>query len=254
MRFVLFVVFIFSFASAIEINIQPDKKIDISNADINALKRYLLRKFHFHISPEGAKKIVKENRVLANEYLKKGLLTPTEKERLKIELETRFADEFVEHMQRTIKIPEETLKSYYYDHIKDFKNSDQANLVRYRFKDYKNALAFYEAAKKNEDTIDRLLKKYGGKEMFKGEIHVEKLREPLRSFVKNSAPKSFIPPIALRADAVDVYLIRSYKKNPKYKPFKEVKDKIEDILYKQTFKKERDKIIEKYRKKGLISE
>jgi hypothetical protein len=231
---------------AIEIQIKPDDKITVSTGDVNALKSYLKKKYRFHISEKGAKKVVKENRILANEYLRQGLFRNDEKKRLQIEIETRFADEFVEHLQRKIKISPEVVKSYYYDHLDEYKESDEVGLERFRFKNFQDAMKFYEEASSQPDERERILSKYNGKKIYKGEVKKERLRESISSFITKDAVGTFLPPMIGRADAVDVYYVYSYRPAKGHKPFEKVKKEIEDLLYKKTFAKEREKILSKY--------
>ena len=236
---------------AVEFDIQRDSSIEVTKSDVNALKRYLKEKFKFHISDKGARKVVKENRILANEYLKKDLLKKQDKDLLKIELEMKLADKFTEYLQRKIKIPENVLKSYYYDHREDYKQSDEVTLERIRFKNFDEAMKFYNEILKQKEKKDHLLKKYHGKVIYKGTVKKERLKNSIQSFLKEEMQNTYLPPMVLQADRIDVYYVHTYQKAKGYKPYIKVKKEIENILYKRTFNREREKILSRYSHEGL---
>ncbi|SMC10164.1 peptidyl-prolyl cis-trans isomerase [Nitratiruptor tergarcus] len=239
--------FLTSSLFAIEVDIKPDTPpIRVSKGDIFTLKNYLFKKFRFRIKEKGARKVVLENRILANEYLKQGLLTPREKNRIKIELEIKLADNFVTHLQKSIKISPEILKSYYYDHIKEYKKSDKVQIERIRFKSYQDALEFYKKVNQYPKDKDILLTQFKGKVIYQGTVEKERLKTNIASFLQKGKEHYAIPPIVVRSDIIDVYYIEKYIPSQGYKPFEEVKEEIENKLHKQLFAKKRKEILEKY--------
>lgn len=235
---------------AVEINITPDKAINVTQKDITTYKYYVKRKYNYVITDnKGAKKIIKENRILANEFLKKGFLDK-EKEYIKIMIEDYLADRYVQNIQRSIKIPEKVLYSYYLDHKDKFKEGAKVDIVRFSFKIYEDAVDFYNKAKRlhNEEAIKKLATQYKAQVKNYGWRDVNMLKKTFASFIKKDTKGYLVPPFILSKNVINVYYIRDYKKGEGYYPFKKVKEKIRNILYNKTFGHKREEILKQYKK------
>jgi len=243
----IFLVVIFAISGySIEVQINPDKKIDVSSADIAAMKFFLKKKYHLTVNDKGAKQLIKENRTLANAYLNSEYFKKKfNKNLFKIKTEMQLADNFVKELQREIKIPDKVLKSYYYDHLEDFKESPQVYLVRFSFKNYDDALNFYQNRLKS-DSID--VKDFNGTTRDIGYANIDKIREPLKSLIKENGKNYLSPPFIWAKDRYDVYYVKETKKSDGYKKFEQVKNRIKDILYQKTFNKKREEVIKEYLK------
>ena len=226
---------LFQNIAAIEYKIYPDKKVEVTQKDIDAIKKYFIDTLNFYISEEGARKIAYENRILANEYIKSKLF---KKDRAynKIAIEKLFADNYVKYLQETVSIPESVLKSYYLDHLSQYKKSDKVNLDIYHFKDFDTALHFYKSGTPQNTN--------NGKKKSIGWLSIEKLNKVLRGHIKKGQKGYFLPPL-LRDKGVDVVFVKDYKKAEGYKSFSEVKSEIRKHLYKKTFSNKRKEILQK---------
>jgi len=249
-RFLIFVIFLSLFSQstfALDIMIKPSKNYNqVSQADIKAMQEYVKRKYHLFLYKKSAKDAVIDSRILSNEYFKKRLFTPIEKKKLQIELEMRYADKYIDYLQRKIKIPEKVLKSYYYDNIEKFRTHPEVQFIRYRFNNYKDAYTFYQDLLLSKNP-KKIIEKYHPKVYQEPFVKITKLKEPYKSFVQSQKSGYPLPPIVVKKNVYDVFYIKNYKQENKYKPYEKVKKEIEDLLYKQTFAKRREEILKKYR-------
>jgi hypothetical protein len=221
---------------ALEIEMRPEKKIEVTNSDVEAIKEYTRKRYRFIMNEDGARKVVRENRILANEYVRQGLLSKKERDLIRIEVEKKLADAMVSKIQRRIRISDEVAKSYYKDHLDEFKKPDEIKIVRYRFKRFDDAVEFYKGSKKGV-----------GEKKDLGWKRIDSLKPAYRSFIEKGKEGYYLPPIIVGKNVYDVLYIEKYKNNDsKHIPYEEVKEKIKDLLYKKTFDRERAKILERY--------
>ncbi|BCD63186.1 hypothetical protein NitYY0826_P27 (plasmid) [Nitratiruptor sp. YY08-26] len=236
-RYFLAILLIATFSYGLQLSISPDKNVSVTKSDIDALKFYTKEKFHFIMNEDGAKKIAKENRILANAYLKEGLLTPFKKRVILIQVEKELADQYVKRLQKSIHLSEKVLKSYYYDHLKQFKKSDEVQLVQYRFKTFEDALTFYRNPKKG---LKYTKKNVGWKEL-------NRIVNPYRAIISSTKVGGYTPPFVVGKNTYDIFYVKNKKINKdSYIPFEKVKKNIAEILYKKTFDRAREKVLEKY--------
>ena len=248
-RNILIIGFFVITSFAIEIQLFPDKKINVTRSDLGEYKTYIKKKYNYVITDnEGAKKLIRENRILANEFLKNGMYKK-EKEYIKIMLEDYLADKYVQNIQRSIKIPEKVLYSYYLDNKEKFKKPSQVNIIRFRFKTYDDAADFYNKARTlhNEQAIKKLAMQHNAQIKDYGWRNVTTLKKNFTSFIKKNEKSYLIPPFIQNAQATNVYYIRDYKKEGDYYSFDKVKQKIRDILYAKTFEQKREEILKRYK-------
>jgi len=233
---VLFWTFFLCISSfAVTLHISPDEKVDVTAQDVDAMKQYVKDKFHFIMNENGAKKIVKENRILSNVYLKKGLLTPFEQSVLRIEVEKKLADNLIKKTQKKSILPEKVLKSYYYDHLQDFRKPDEIEVIRYRFGNFADAYKFYQGDKNVSYKKENL-----------GWRYVSSIKRPFNEFIVKNKKNYYTPPFVLGKQDIDVYYIADYKENKEnYFPYEKVKSRIERIIYARTFERDRRKYLEK---------
>ena len=247
--YIFLLLFFQNITFALNITIKPSKNYNqISQADIKAMQEYVKKKYHLFLYEKSAKDAVSDSRILSNEYFQNGLFTPTEKKKLQIELEMRYADKYIDYLQRKIKIPEKVLKSYYYDNIEKFKIDPKVQFLRYRFNNYNDAYSFYKDLLKSKDP-QKIVQKYHPQVYQEPFVKVPKLKEPYKSLIQPQKSGYPLPPIVVKKDAYDVLYVKSYKQGNKYKSYENVKREIEDLLYKQTFAKKREEILRKYKDK-----
>ena len=230
-------IFLLSFVIGANIQITPDSSLKIDQKDIAAMKSFVKKKYHFIMNEKGAKKIVKENRLLSDAYLKHNLLSDFEKRMIRIEIEKKLADNYVSYLQKKKSFPEKVLKSYYYDHIEEFKKPDEVKLILYKFSKYDDALHFLQ----NPKNVTSYSKQNLGWKYIKG------IKNPYRQFIKSGKKGYYTPVFVMGKNRYDIFYVEDYRDNKNnYFPYKDVRSQIERIFLNKTFEREREKILRQY--------
>ena len=248
MRVLITIFTLFSLIYGVELSVKPDQNgtdAPPSQSDIRELNGYYHKYFNIRISPKGAKRLVKENRALANAYLRRYGLDPQVEDRLRVISEFVLADEMVQRIQRSIQIPPEVVHSYYLDHLDQFKRDDKVKMRSFLFKTPDDAMAFY-MENKGESSLKRLeeaAKKYSLETLrdYK-EAPLKALSPYLRSHIKKGKKGYLLPP-QLSPSRYEVFYVEEYKEEKGYKPFDEVKEEIEKQLHQKRYIRDRKKII-----------
>ena len=245
-----FLLFIVVPLFAVEVEVRPDKdtNITISITEKNALKDFVKSTMNFILRDEGAYKIAKENRALANEYIKQKKLSSYDFARIKVEIEMYLATRFVKDIQRNIKLSDDVLLSYYKDNKERFKKSDEADIVLIFFNNYDDAAKFYENVRnKDFSYAKQLAKEYNATIKDYGFKKVTEFKSPTKEYLLQYKKAGvFLPPVVLSPNSVSILYVKGYKVGKGYKDFEDVKEDIRKFLYNKTFLRERNKILKKY--------
>ena len=234
---------------AVQIEVSSDTQIKVTPNELSIYKKYIKEKYHYIITDDkGARKLLEENKKLANAFIKSKYFNTSERLYLKIMIEDYLADRYVKKLQQSIKIPKKVVFSYYLDNKEKFKQKDKVYIIGYAFKNYKNAMEFYRQAYQLHDDskIDILAKRYGGVKKDYGWKDVSSLKKSFSSFIQKGQTHYLIPPFIHDRHHIRVYYIRGYKRGRGYIPFEKVRKQIEEILYAKTFEKKREEILKHY--------
>ena len=251
MKKILFFVLLTSFLFGVELHITPQKDINITSQDVDALKEYVLRTLKFHLSEKGAKRIVLDNRLLANEYLKKYKLSPFDKKYIQICVERYLADKMVQEYQKSIPIDEKVLLSYYLDHKEKYKKELKIEAVLFWFDDAKKAIDFYiQAQGKSFEGAKKLAQKLKGVMQEMGGVKpLSKFSQKVQKFIeKNPYVGYAMPPVIISPNSASVLYIKSYETEQGYKPFEDVKEQVKQEILQKAFAKMRNELLAKYKK------
>ncbi len=247
MKKIVVFIMIVAYSFAIQVKITPDKTIKMSNDDYSALKAYVQEVLKFHMSEKGARKIAKENRILANEYLKTKGLDKYDITKIKIMIETYLADKLIKDIQNNIKLPEKTLLSYYLDNKEQFRKGDTVDIISFEFDDMRKAIQFYNKVKdKDFDYAQKIADKEGVNTKVYNNQERDTMFNVIKKYVEKGKEKYFLPPITIQGH-VKVMYVQHYNKSNEYYSFEEAKDKIKKKLFDETFARERNKILAKYK-------
>jgi len=234
-----------SLVYGIELSVAPDRNTTPpSPAEVEALSGYYYKYFKIRIAPEGVKRLVRENRALANAYLERYGLDPQIQERLRVVGEFLLANEMVERMQRSVQIPKEVVHSYYLDHLDRFKREDRVKLYSFLFPTPEDAIAFY-LQNKGESSLEKLKKaaKEHSFTIFRDykETPVKALDPFLKANIKEGQGSYLLPPRL--SSQYEVFYVQSYTKGQGYKPFEEVREEIERELRQKRYLQDRKRIL-----------
>ena len=248
MKEILFISLLVSvlFAIKIDVKVDENKSITPTNREKDAFKSFSKETMRFNISDQGAYNLIKENRALANEYIKKFGISEFDKARLKVESEMYLANKMIKTIQQSISIPYEVLYSYYLDNKNQFKEGDKVDAIMFFFIDPDKAIDFYLKVKNEKINVNNLAKEFNFVQKKHVDLDVEKLKPVIKTILKKSKKKKYLLPPLIGSKYSVVMYIEKYKKSKGYKPFDKVKSVIEKKLYNETFIKKRNEILKKY--------
>jgi hypothetical protein len=232
---------------AVNVEIEEDKNISISNIEKDALKSFVKETMNFVLMDKAAFKIAKENRILANEYIKNYGINQYDKARIRVEIEMYLSNRLTKKIQQKVNLPREILYSYYLDNKEKFKKSDKVDIAIFFFKNPEEAIEFYTKYRnKSFEEMRKAVEKTGGMVKEYNSKEVEKLKDPIKTLLKmQKRSKILLPPI-VGVKYSSLLFVKRYHKGEGYKSFDEVKNTIKKLLYDKTFLKMRNEILKKY--------
>ncbi len=211
---------------------------------IQAFEEYLRKTRHFR--PQKHSELdrnLKEDWLLANRFVTEGM-SPKEKAFITNMLNRELARMEVERIQRSVKISDDVPRSYYMDHLEDYKLRPILSFDIYTFKTVEKAEAFYEYTKKH--TAEEAAA-YAKKEKIKTvpyKAAENKTIPYLRRVMKdNHSSGYFSSPVFFNKEFSVIY-VADIKPQKGYLPYEKVKPHIMNILFKKTYLEERQRIIE----------
>jgi hypothetical protein len=203
------------------------------------------------MSDNGARKVAKENKILANEYIKKFGLSNFDKSKIEVMVNTYLADNMVRRIQNKIKIPDKVLYSYYLDNKEKFRTGDQIDFISFEFDDMRKAVDFYVKVKdKDFSYAQKIADKDNVKTKNFLNQRIFKIDPNIKKYLDDHKSGYFLPPIYLKGRNIKVLYVKNYKLSDKndYLSFEQVKEEIAKKLKKANFIKERNKLLEKYKR------
>ena len=227
----------------VQVKIEPYKSNEMN---IEAFKQFLIDKMHFH--PDNQKDLDKrlnEDWLLANYFVKK-YNSPFEEADVTNMVNRYLADKAVEKIQRSVKISDDVLRSYYLDHKNKYRMKAIVTFDLYTFKSLQKADAFYRFAKEHNASE---VAAYTKKERIKTSSYKSRLNMMLPVFrlvmIDLEQSGYYTPPVYYNHD-FDVLYIKNIEKKDEYVPYRVAKKEIAKKLYKQTFLKKRKEILETF--------
>lgn len=210
---------------------------------IDAMKEYLFETQRFTPnSDQDVVDILIENKLLTEAYMK--LRNKSAIHAMKdVVSEAYFAKAMIKLKQKLISIPAEVVKSYYLDHIDEYKMKPIIDLDIMMIKSLDTAFdVFNQSRLKTYNEV----KKYA---QGKG-VNIKKYRQPvnrmpvfLRKTLRNYTDSQyFTPPQHTRKGFMILY-VKSVEPQKGYWPFEKAKKEIEKKLYKQSYLNMRKKLV-----------
>lgn len=149
--FLLF--FIITFSYALDIKVSLSQNSTISELEKTTLINQL-RKRNINIRPEQAEKYVRDNRILADKYIKDIGLTDADLVELKIAYEEKLKDKLIDVKLNDLLLDDDILLSYYKDKKAEFYYKKLIDFDIYRFSNYNDSKEFYEIALGNQEKLE----------------------------------------------------------------------------------------------------
>ncbi len=231
---------------ALDISITPSKNNTVSNSEVALLKASMMSQ-NIIIENEQAKKVISENRYLCEEYLKKQPIPQKVILNFKLELEKHFAAEIIRDMQQKIVIDDDTSYSYYISHLDEFKKPEQITFSLYKLENFDKALSFFTKFKTSMKNIQSYSKE-NNISVISQSISLERLDRKFRYIVQNSEQKvPYLAPPQFFYDHYSVLEVISREPQGTY-PYEEVKKRIHKILHKKAYSRQKDELLDSYRK------
>jgi hypothetical protein len=236
---------------AIELKIAPDQnRSTISAQEAKALKYLIYKQLNFHLLEEGAKKLARENRALANQYLREYGLEKKDLNYFKVWIEKYLAEKFIKKKEEESIKDEKILLSYYLDHKEKFKWPDRVDTVILWFNNIDKAMDFYYRGQKIKD-CEKLIKiatSMGARVEEMGYREVEKFKSPTRELLRKK-DGSLLPPLIVSPTSVSLLCVRKYEPSKGYKNFQEALPDVKREFFKEAFTKMRREIVKRYETK-----
>jgi len=234
---------------AVEVEVKSSVyKTDENN--ILAFDRYLQDDKNFRAeSRKDLEKNLHEDWILAEIYIKDNF---NDFEKAKVtNLVNRFlAKEQVKKIQKEIKISDDIIKSYYLDHLAEYKLKPYVEMKIFNFDTIESAYEFYIFSRSH--TFDESMK-YA----INNNISPEKYNHPLnrmmpemRYSLRDTKQKKYFTPPQVFKQHYMVSYIENVTERDGYVEFKNVKKYIEKILWKETYLQKRFDLVSQYKEKN----
>jgi hypothetical protein len=236
---------------AVDMKLLPsDSSKSISGLEVNAMKKHLMDTMHFKPnSDDDVKRIVRENKMLANAYLQEHGQNKFTMELLEIELNEKLSDRYVKELYGKTVLDDDVVRSYYLEHQDKFKKPPFLKSKILIFNDLDKAIEFYNQAKKdgsekaiafaeNNDSAIKVVKYYVPTTLAKPQI---------RALLQPDKKSYFTPPQYINGHFVMAY-IEEVLEERGYREYEKVKPAIEKELKDKTFRRKREEIISQMEK------
>lgn len=243
MKYIFILLSFFSVHSfAINLEVTPSQSYDISQIDIeNTVKLWQGR--NLRIDAKEAKKLILENRVLADAFLKQGYFSDSVASENKIVYEEKLADLLVKNELKKIDNVDIPL-SYYEDNKHEFYLKEDVHFKVYAYKTFEEALACYDANKNKIDQLERYAKETNAS-VEEHTISLKTLHPQLQNLLIDFTSGSYItPPQKFYTNYIVFEVVEIIKAH--LQPFKEVEEKIRKKLKKRIMNEKRTELVKKY--------
>ncbi len=228
-----------------EVDVKPVPYVK-NEKRVKAFDEYLREVKHFRANSwKDLEKNLRDDYLLANHFLKNGM-NDDERARLTNMVNRYLAQREVQRIQKSIGISDDVTRSYYLDHLRDYKLKPIVSLKNFHFKTLEEADAFYRFAKENGYAKALQKAKTMGVEPI-DYTHPLNMMQPLfRLSLKNRHDSGyFTPPQYVPKDFVVLY-VADIKQRDGYIPYDKVKRAIARELWQKTYLRKRMEILSSY--------
>lgn len=217
--------------------------------NLAAFDQYLQEEKHFRAaSKKDLEKNLREDWILAEHYIKNGL-SDYEKAMIVNMVNGYLARKETEKMQREAGIDEKVVKSYYLDHLAEYKLKPILQLKIFRFDTLDNAFDFFQYAREHTYTeAEDFASKMGvAKKPFNypSNMAPREYRNALRDMTQTGY---FTAPQLIRDEYTILYVEKITHREGSV-PFGEIKETLSQELWKKTYLKKRAELVSSYQDK-----
>ncbi len=236
------------FLYGIELSIQSANRTYPNESEIELLKKNLKSKMIIIDDKESAR-VLEENMILSNLFLKEAGLSKEFKTDIKIYIEGKLADELVRQKEKSIDVSDDVLLSYYKDKKKKFFSKNMVKMQIYMFDDFESALKVYEDFYKKPAALD----KYAGENNISKvtqDLMFDNIHPQIKGYLKDVKEENYIvPPQKWAKNFIVVYVEKIDTEY--FKPFEEVKEEIKTLLLNDNKNRLKKELVEYYRNKYM---
>ncbi|GEM_PF-6672195 len=216
---------------------------------ITAFDDYLRTEKHFRAqSRKDLEKNLRDDWILANSFLENAY-TPEEKAKV-VNLVNRYlAKREVQRIQKKIGISDDVLKSYYLDHISDYRLKPIVSMKIFHFKTLEDADTFFRFAKTH--SYEEAVKKAEAMQTKPIDYtHPLNMMQPIfRLSMRNKTDKEYFTPPQFVGKDFAVLYVADIKPREGYVPFEKARKGIGKELWKKTYLRMRRQILDSYQDK-----
>jgi len=227
------------------------KKSDtsVSKDEIDVMKVHIYEKNRFTAnSDKDIKNIIYRNKILSNAFLDK-YYDKDEKTKTSIMLNEYFAKKIVQKIQAEIGISNDVVRSYYLDHVEDYRYLTTAELDIYMFDSLDEAYKFYDFSTKNsvQDALSYLEENKIKSRPYNGALKF--MYGSIRNALRNDKEENYFTPPQYRLNKYVTIFVKKMKNKPGYIELKDVEKNVKKKLWQLTYLKKREEIINEYEQK-----
>jgi len=239
-KIILLTPIIYSLLFAVEINISTAKDINVTNSQIEQLTLSLKEK-RFMIEKESAKKLIYENRLIANDFLEKNKIPQNLQDKITLFIEDELAKLATQKEQDLYKIDNEIIESYYKTHKNDFQKDRTFEVKSYIFETFNDANDFYVKHKSNPSNAQQYSKEHNITSI-SDKLEFNKIYPLIKQNIKLNDEKDYlIHPLNFKTKFTVTHIIDFEEKG--FRDLKDVKETIVTILKSTKAQEARDNIL-----------
>lgn len=239
-KIVLLTPIIYSLLLAVEINISTTKDTNVTNSQIEQLTLSLKEK-RFMIEKESAKKLIYENRLIANNFLEQNKIPQSLQDKIILFTEDELTKLATQKEQESFKINNEVIESYYKTHKNDFKKDRTFEVTSYIFETFDEANDFYAKHKTNPSNAQQYAKEHNITSI-SDKLEFNKIYSLIKLNIKLNDEKDYlIHPLNFKTKFTVTHIIDFEEKG--FKELGEVKEVIVKILLSTKAQEARENIL-----------
>lgn len=233
------------FLMAITVEIKKDSTVEVKPSEINVMKKIWKRK-GVAIEYDDAKKLILENRLLSNDFIKKYGIDSDYLMRLRLQAEEDLSKLLIKKTLDEHKVDDRVLKSYYIDKYKEFISDKKVHFKAFGFEDFDSAYNFYKKYKNNIENINKLniYAKENNITIVDKTLSENNINPQISPLFKKSKEPVLLPPVFYGNKFYEIAILERIP--AKKIPFEKAKNIIKEKLFAKRYNEIRNKLLKKH--------